>query len=163
MEWVECNLIVIDPIHTCINYAGQLRKLVKQTLFYQHINYSMGHIPLLYSPCYSQTMGDTPLPSTEHVLIEDLIISTYTTTAAHSNTAHYTWIHNNANLILFQTNPLSAHWLAGKRGLLVSRCSNSDRWLLSPPSDDHTLKLVSYCFKPILHLQWHVEGGIGSK
>ncbi|KAL7485616.1 hypothetical protein ACHAW6_011203 [Cyclotella cf. meneghiniana] len=51
-EWVERDIIILEWVHTSINMADHMTKLLDKTLSYRHVNYIMGHISPIYSPCY---------------------------------------------------------------------------------------------------------------
>jgi hypothetical protein len=59
-DWVERNLMILDRIDTSINMADHLTKALQPTLFHQHANFLLGHIPPMYSPVYTSIIGDSP-------------------------------------------------------------------------------------------------------
>jgi hypothetical protein len=44
-EWVERDLVVLEPIDTSQNPAGHFTKNPPRILFHRHVDYIMGHIP----------------------------------------------------------------------------------------------------------------------
>ena len=56
-EWVECDLILLDRIDTSINMSNHLTKPLQRLLFHQHANFLLRHVPLIYSPVYSNIVG----------------------------------------------------------------------------------------------------------
>ena len=41
--------------------SDHLTKTLERTLFYRHVDYIMGHIPPMYSPCHEQSTGKLPI------------------------------------------------------------------------------------------------------
>ncbi len=96
-DWVERDLVILDRIDTSIIMADHLTKALQPTLFHQHTNFLLGHIPLMYSPVYqsmlahSQTIHQTltylfpnPLPPlSQHKPQEYMHLSKRTITTIH--------------------------------------------------------------------------------
>ncbi len=59
-NWVERNLIILDPTDTLINMADHLTKALQPTLYHRHADFLLGHIPPAYSPLYTSMIGDFP-------------------------------------------------------------------------------------------------------
>jgi hypothetical protein len=75
-DWVERDLILLECIDTSINLADHLTKILSRTLFHQHADYFLGHVPPKYSPVYRHaitTYGD------HYKDIEDFVPETFTT------------------------------------------------------------------------------------
>jgi hypothetical protein len=70
-DWVERDLIILEQIHTSINESDHFTKTLERTLFYRHVDYIMGHIPPMYSPCYQQTNGKFPTLPTSGLASEE--------------------------------------------------------------------------------------------
>ena len=49
--WVERDLIKLVRVHTSLNIADQMTKSLGPTLFHQHNNYLLGHVPPAYAQC----------------------------------------------------------------------------------------------------------------
>eukprot|EP00804_Cyclotella_cryptica_P018024 CCRYP_008312-RA/>CCRYP_008312-RA protein AED:0.60 eAED:0.35 QI:0/-1/0/1/-1/0/1/0/168 len=113
-DWVEHDLMVLERIHTSINLADHMTKVLDRTLFYRHVDYIMGHIPPLYSPCYS-TYTITPTPSIpQEYDLGDLCISDYAAAAAKCNLQTYPWARIATCSALVQSNPFfQRHWIVG--------------------------------------------------
>eukprot|EP00804_Cyclotella_cryptica_P004345 CCRYP_017994-RA/>CCRYP_017994-RA protein AED:0.52 eAED:0.39 QI:0/-1/0/1/-1/0/1/0/124 len=45
-KWMEHDIMILEHIHTSINMADHMTKILDRTLFYPHVDYIMGHIPL---------------------------------------------------------------------------------------------------------------------
>jgi hypothetical protein len=55
-DWVECDLIRLERINTSVNIANHLTKSLSRTLFHQHSDFLLGHVPPKYSPVYQQAI-----------------------------------------------------------------------------------------------------------
>jgi hypothetical protein len=92
-DWVERDLILLEHIHTSINESDHLTKTLERTLFYRHVDYIMGHIPPMYSPCYQQTTGKLSSLPQPDLIPEDLTWSETTAAAAKCSVDHCPWVH----------------------------------------------------------------------
>eukprot|EP00804_Cyclotella_cryptica_P030736 CCRYP_009176-RA/>CCRYP_009176-RA protein AED:0.05 eAED:-0.06 QI:0/-1/0/1/-1/1/1/0/645 len=115
-EWVEHDIMILERIHTSINLADHMTKVLDRTLFYRHVDYIMGHIPPLYSPCYT-TSTTTPSPSPsipQEYGLEDMCMSDYAAAAAKCNIQTYPWARITTCSALVQSNPFfQRHWIVG--------------------------------------------------
>jgi hypothetical protein len=92
-DWVERDLILLERIHTSINESDHLTKSLERTLFYRHVDYIMGHIPPMYSPCYQQTTGIfSSLPSSD-LTPDELVWSAPAAAAAKCSVDSCPWVH----------------------------------------------------------------------
>ena len=92
-EWVEWDIMLLECVNTSINMADHMTKILDQTLFYRHVDYIMGHIPPLYSPCYT-TYSKQPMPPfvpNMSIDIDDMDMNETTAEAAISSTHFYPW------------------------------------------------------------------------
>ncbi|KAL7489869.1 hypothetical protein ACHAW6_016196 [Cyclotella cf. meneghiniana] len=104
-EWVEHDLMILERINTSINMADHMTKILDRTLFYRHVDYIMGHIPPLYSPCYA-THSKQPCPNIERDQTpDDLCMSDYATAAAKCCIDSYPWTLITSCSALIQSNP----------------------------------------------------------
>ena len=69
-EWVERDLVILQRIHTSVNEADHLTKVLDRTLFYKHVDHLMGHVSPLYSPCYGKVTGKEQITFPEDVTNE---------------------------------------------------------------------------------------------
>ena len=68
-DWVEQDLMLLERVHTAINIADHMTKILDRTLFYRHVDYIMGHIPPQYSPCYSTySKQSMSTPTMDHTM-----------------------------------------------------------------------------------------------
>ncbi len=51
-DWVKRGLIILKRIDTSINPADHLTKILSRTLFHQHADFLLGHVPPKYLPVY---------------------------------------------------------------------------------------------------------------
>ena len=56
-EWVERDLLILEPIDTSVNEADHFTKPLQRVLFHRHINRIMGHIPPAYTPSHLRQCG----------------------------------------------------------------------------------------------------------
>eukprot|EP00804_Cyclotella_cryptica_P011890 CCRYP_004389-RB/>CCRYP_004389-RB protein AED:0.60 eAED:0.60 QI:0/-1/0/1/-1/0/1/0/168 len=90
-DWVERDIMVLQRVHTSINMADHMTKLLDRTLFYRHIDYIMGHIPPIYLPCYGEYSKQmTPELLLEYT-IEDMDMDAQAAAAAKCATPSYPW------------------------------------------------------------------------
>ena len=74
-DWVEHDIMILERIHTSINVADHMTKILDRTLFYRHVDYIMGHIPPMYSLCYTAYSKQLP-PAVEHGIdLDDMSMS----------------------------------------------------------------------------------------
>ena len=92
-DWVERDLILLERIHTSINESDHLTKTLERTLFYRHVDYIMGHIPPMYSPCYQQLTGKYPVLPITDLIPDDLVWSAPAASAARCSMDISPWIH----------------------------------------------------------------------
>eukprot|EP00804_Cyclotella_cryptica_P003805 CCRYP_008950-RA/>CCRYP_008950-RA protein AED:0.66 eAED:0.66 QI:0/-1/0/1/-1/0/1/0/136 len=91
-EWVEWDLMLLEHINTAINMADHMTKILNRTLFYRHVDYIMGHIPPIYSPCYT-AFSNQPIPCIlpDHT-IDDMTLNTVAAAAvAKCSLTGYPW------------------------------------------------------------------------
>jgi KUP system potassium uptake protein len=114
-EWVERDLMVLERIHTAVNVADHMTKLLDRTLFYRHVDYLMGHIPPAYSPCHEKYSG---VPNTTlddlAVALDDLVLKPEHAAAAKCTINYYPWMDVVGRDALFQPNlGQYPHWIVG--------------------------------------------------
>jgi hypothetical protein len=71
-KWVERSLIRLEHIDTSINIADHLTKSLSRTLFHQHADFLLGHVPPKYSPVHQHaitTYSDRFKDNVKHYLI----------------------------------------------------------------------------------------------
>ena len=56
-EWVERDLMILKRIDTAINISDHMTKGLQTILFHRHADFLLGHIPPMYSPIYTSTIG----------------------------------------------------------------------------------------------------------
>eukprot|EP00804_Cyclotella_cryptica_P029230 CCRYP_011656-RB/>CCRYP_011656-RB protein AED:0.71 eAED:0.44 QI:0/-1/0/1/-1/0/1/0/137 len=113
-EWVEHDIMILERIHTSINMADHMTKILDRTLFYRHVDYIMGHIPPLYSPCYTSyskqhtpTMGQT-------TSIDDMCMTESAAAAAKCCVDTYPWTTITSCSALIQSTPsCTSPWIVG--------------------------------------------------
>ena len=72
---VERDLVILERIHTSVNEADHLTKILDRTLFYRHVDHLMGHVPPAYSPKYGEVTGKGQMEMLmEEIQMEDLAI-----------------------------------------------------------------------------------------
>jgi hypothetical protein len=49
---VENDVLILEHIHSAVNVADHMTKLLDRTLFYRHVDHLMGHVPPVYSLQY---------------------------------------------------------------------------------------------------------------
>jgi hypothetical protein len=104
-DWVERDLIILERIHTAVNVADHMTKLLDRTLFYRHVDHLMGHIPPAYSPCYEKYTSISNTTITDlGVALEDLTIRPEAAAAAKCATYYYPWVDIIGHAVLFQSN-----------------------------------------------------------
>ena len=104
-KWVEQDIMKLEHIHTSINLADHMTKILDRTLFYRHVDYIMGHIPPLYSPCYNTYMTH-PSPSIpQEYALEDMCMSEYAAAAAKCSRPTYPWVRITTCSVFVQSNP----------------------------------------------------------
>jgi hypothetical protein len=57
VEWIECDLMMLQRINTSINMSDHMTKGLQTILFHQHTNFLLGHVPPTYSLIYESTIG----------------------------------------------------------------------------------------------------------
>jgi hypothetical protein len=62
-EWVERDLILLSQVDTTLNVADHFTKQFESTLFHQHLDYTMGHVPPQYSKHFKTLLGTTSIPN----------------------------------------------------------------------------------------------------
>lgn len=62
---VECDIMLPERINTSINIADHMTKILDRALFYRRVDYIMGHISPMYSPCY-KTYSKQTVPNLVH-------------------------------------------------------------------------------------------------
>ena len=62
-EWVELDLILLSQVDTTVNMADHFTKQLGPTLFHQHLDYIMGHVPPHYSKHFQALLGTPPIPN----------------------------------------------------------------------------------------------------
>ena len=82
----------LERIHTSINEADHLTKLLDRTLFYRHVDYMLGHIPPAYSPCYMEITGEANVQPTEDIAREDMTVRPLAARAAKCELALDFWV-----------------------------------------------------------------------
>ena len=90
-EWVERDLVILERIHTSINLADHMTKILDRTLFYRHVDYIMGHIPPKYSPYYALHSKQPNMMMDTEWSIEDMDRKKEAATAAKCHIASYQW------------------------------------------------------------------------
>ena len=55
--WVEHDLLLLSCVDTTMNMADQVTKQLCPTLFHQHIDYIMGHVPPQYTQHFQTLLG----------------------------------------------------------------------------------------------------------
>eukprot|EP00804_Cyclotella_cryptica_P011330 CCRYP_016353-RB/>CCRYP_016353-RB protein AED:0.55 eAED:0.55 QI:0/-1/0/1/-1/0/1/0/150 len=92
-EWVERELIILERIHTSINIAGHVTKVLDRTLlFYRHVDYIMGHIPPKYLPCYPGKMLPTGSGKQPTITLAELSLSPEAAAASRCSVRDYLWL-----------------------------------------------------------------------
>jgi hypothetical protein len=113
-EWVENDLLILERIHTAVNVADHMTKLLDRTLFYRHVDHLMGHVPPVYSPCYEKYSA---IPNTTiddlGVALEDLVIAPEHAAAAKCSVDYYPWVEVVGMDVLYQSNLFGRHWIEG--------------------------------------------------
>lgn len=106
-EWVERDIMILERVHTSINLADHMTKILDRTLFYRHVDHIMGHIPPLYSPCYGEFSKQmTPDLCPEHT-IEDMDMAPAAAAAAKCSTSFYPWPLISSSSAQYQSIPLT--------------------------------------------------------
>jgi len=75
-EWVECDLMLLEPIDTSINLADHVTKSLLPALFHCHADFILGNIPPAYSPIYHSIIGSYV---SKDDYIEKFVPSSFTT------------------------------------------------------------------------------------
>ncbi|KAL7484622.1 hypothetical protein ACHAW6_010248 [Cyclotella cf. meneghiniana] len=91
-ERVEHDLMILERIHTSVNVADHMAKILDRTLFYRHVDYITGHIPPKYSPMSKDILEPTLPPYDDTANIDDLAISPQAAAAAKCQVTHYPWL-----------------------------------------------------------------------
>jgi hypothetical protein len=91
-DWVEMDLMRLERVHTSINEADHLTKLLDRTLFYRHVDYMMGHIPPAYSPCFTAMTGEANDNDIDVIGREDLTVRPPVARAAKCELALDFWL-----------------------------------------------------------------------
>eukprot|EP00804_Cyclotella_cryptica_P012204 CCRYP_009882-RA/>CCRYP_009882-RA protein AED:0.65 eAED:0.65 QI:0/-1/0/1/-1/0/1/0/147 len=90
-DWVERDIMILERVHTSINMADHMTKILDRTLFYRRVDHIMGHIPPLYSPFYGEFSKQmTPELVSEHTL-DDMDMAPLAAAAAKCATSFYPW------------------------------------------------------------------------
>eukprot|EP00804_Cyclotella_cryptica_P028571 CCRYP_015826-RB/>CCRYP_015826-RB protein AED:0.60 eAED:0.35 QI:0/-1/0/1/-1/0/1/0/168 len=113
-EWVEHDIMMLERIHTSINLADHMTKILDRTLFYRHVDYIMGHVPPVYSPCYTAySKQQTPAVEFETTL-DDMCISESAAAAAKCCLHTYPWVNITSCSALIQSTPCyTSQWIVG--------------------------------------------------
>ena len=113
-DWVEQDLMLLERVHTAINIADHMTKILDRTLFYRHVDYIMGHIPPQYSPCYTTYSKQSTPTSSMDLTIEDMVVSVGAAAAAKCYMHRYPWPKIISCSAQVQSNlPSSGHWIVG--------------------------------------------------
>ena len=56
-EWVEQDLMILERIDTSINMSDRMTKGLQTILFHRNAGFLLGHVPTMYSPIHSSTIG----------------------------------------------------------------------------------------------------------
>jgi hypothetical protein len=111
---VENELLILEHIHSAVNVADHMTKLLDRTLFYHHVDHLMGHVPSVYSPCYKKYSA---IPNTTiddlRVALEDLVIAPEHAAAAKCSVDYYPWVEVVGMDVLYQSNLFGRHWIEG--------------------------------------------------
>jgi hypothetical protein len=91
-EWVERNLVILERIHTAINPADHMTKILERTLFYRHVDYIMGRIPPKYSPCHESYAKQPHRGIPPDISIDDMVIDQYVMASAKCMMKTYPWV-----------------------------------------------------------------------
>jgi hypothetical protein len=113
-DWVERDIMVLERVHTSINMADHMTKILDRTLFYRHVDHIMGHIPPIYSPCYGEYSKQiTPELVAEHT-IEDMDMAPAAAAAAKCTTSFYPWPLISSCSAQYQSIPCTyGQWIVG--------------------------------------------------
>ncbi len=113
-EWVERDLMILERIHTSINVADHMTKILDRTLFYRHVDYIMGHVPPSYSPCFTTYSKQTEQTVLHDNTIDDMCMSDFAAAAAKCSLTAYPWTLITSSSAQIQSNHLSlGHWIVG--------------------------------------------------
>ena len=113
-EWVERDLMILERIHTSINVADHMTKILDRTLFYRHVDYIMGHVPPSYSPCFTTYSKQTEQTVLHDNTIDDMCMSDFAAAAAKCSMTAYPWTLITSSSAQIQSNHLSlGHWIVG--------------------------------------------------
>jgi hypothetical protein len=113
---VERDLV---SIHTSVNEADHLTKVLDRTLFYRHVDHLM--VPPLYSPCYGKVTGQDQIVIREDVTKEHFATKPHMLmpVAAKSSVDSYTWEYIVASTTIFQStsdfvhSEFNQYWIVG--------------------------------------------------
>ena len=61
-KWVEQDLLLLSCVDTTLNLADHFTKQLGPTLFHQHIDYIMGHVPPQYTKHFQTLLGSASIP-----------------------------------------------------------------------------------------------------
>jgi hypothetical protein len=113
-DWVERDLMVLQRVHTSINMADHMTKLLDRTLFYRHVDYIMGHVPPMYSPCYSEYSKQLTPELLQEYTIDDMDMDAHAAAAAKCATPSYPWVRISACSAQVQSIPqMYGQWIVG--------------------------------------------------
>ena len=90
-DWVERDIMILERVHTSINMADHMTKILDRTLFYRHVDHIMGHVPPLYSPCYGEFSKQLTPEMVTDSTIDDMDMAPAAAAAAKCNTSFYPW------------------------------------------------------------------------
>jgi hypothetical protein len=115
---VERDLVILQRIHTSVNEADHLTKVLDRTLFYRHVDHLM--VPPLYSPCYGKVTGKEQIVIREDVIEEHFAKPRMLMpVAAKSSVDSYTWEYIVASTTIFQStsdffhSEFNQYWIVG--------------------------------------------------
>ena len=87
------DLLILERIHTAVNIADHMTKMLDRNLFYRHVDHLMAHVPPVYSPCYEKYSA---IPNTTiddlGVALKDLVIAPEHAAAAECSVDYYPWV-----------------------------------------------------------------------
>jgi hypothetical protein len=68
IEWVEHDLLSLEPIDTLLNMADHFTKQLGHTLFHRHVDYILEEVPPPYSFAFAQFKSNLFNPRLIHPL-----------------------------------------------------------------------------------------------
>eukprot|EP00804_Cyclotella_cryptica_P008933 CCRYP_012043-RA/>CCRYP_012043-RA protein AED:0.49 eAED:0.39 QI:0/-1/0/1/-1/0/1/0/172 len=113
-DWVEHDIMILERIDTSINMADHMTKILDRTLFYRHVDYIMGHIPPMYSPCYAVYSKQLPPAMEQDVTLEDMCMSEHAAAAAKCCLNTYPWARiTSCSALIQSTQRYTTQWIVG--------------------------------------------------